>query len=605
MTDENLDADSWPRPLHFSLTKQFPKQRMFPVRRLLNDIAPSRLFTMLALAATLSMTSIGIRVGHSQEKLVPAPSDSQPAAQTTDPVVIVTLGSLNQLTQDINYLTDAFGVPQFGGTFEIMSGMFARGIDRDLPVGVLVPLVDGAPEPIAMLPTSDVKQVLKQLEAQTGPVDELDDGTLVINIGANVVFIRQVGNWAIIARNRNVLDQAPADPTAIISAMGTDYDFAIRLDLQQIPAQVRNALTGQLRQGFNQAMQRQGGAEADQARQMAEQSMDQLEQVVSQTDDLMIGLNIDSSNREIVLDASFTAVPGTELATAYEGQQAIPSSYSMVIRDDAAGYLHAASSISPESLDQAKAGIENALKAASAALGQMDQLSESEVDEATDVIKRIADLTLESYEDGKVDMGAVLLTDANLMQFALGTYVADGAEAASIVKDIANKLEGRGDAPRFEFDRDTYKGVVLHLIEADIPEKADELRKIFGETVRVHLGTGEKSLYAALGDASVPLMMEMIDSAAGGNQPTADHLAQFELNMMPILQFAQSIESNDAIMTMIDSLSRASDAGTLRVISTAIDNGQSSRIVIRDGMLRAIGAAYRQAQQKKMQEGNF
>lgn len=573
------------------------------MRRLLSNFP-------LAFIAALAISLVGAtespaQESPTQEKLAPIPSGSQAAPETTEPVVVVTLGSLNQLVQDINYLTDALGMPQFGGTFEIMSGMFARGIDRDQPVGILVPLVDGSPEPIAMLPTSNVKQVLKQLEAQTGPVDELDDGTLVINIGANVVFIRQVGEWAIIARNRNVLDQAPADPTALISEMGTDYDLAVRLDLQQIPPQVRNALIGQLRQGFNQAMNRQGGAEADQARQMAEQSMDQLEQVISQTDDLMIGLDIDGSNREIVIDASFTAIPGSTLATIYDGQKPIPSSYSMVVRDDAAGYFHAASSISPETIEQAKSGVENGIKMISTLLGQVDELDGAEADEVTAMVRRISDLTMESYEEGKLDAGAVLLTDANQLKFALGTFISDGGEAATIVKDIARKLEGRGDAPRFEFDRDTYKGVVLHLVEADIPAKWDELRKVFGETARVHLGTGEKSLYVALGDASVPLMMEMIDSAAGDNQPTSEHLAQFEVNMMPILQFAQSIESNDAIMTMIDALSRASDPGTLRVISSPIDNGQSNRIVMRDGMLRAIGAAVRQAQQKKMQDGNF
>jgi hypothetical protein len=306
-----------------------------------------------------------------------------------------------------------------------------------------------------------------------------------------------------------------------------------------------------------------------------------------------------------LIDASFTAIPGSELATIYGGQKPIASSYSMVIRDDAAAYFHAASSIGPEVVEQAQASIENSLKMAGQALGQVDQLSESDVEEVTDVIRRISDLVMKSYEEGKFDAGGVLLTDESSMQFALGTFLADGSEAATIVKDIARKLEGRGDAPRFEFDRDTYKGVVLHLVETDIPEKADELRKIFGETVRVHLGTGEKSLYVALGDASIPLMMEMIDGAAKQTSPAGDALATFELNLMPILEFAQSIESNDSILAMIDSLSRASDLGTLRIVSNSIDNGQSTRIIMKDGMMRAIGGAIRQAQMKKMQEGNF
>ncbi|MBB3205734.1 hypothetical protein FHS27_001538 [Rhodopirellula rubra] len=558
-----------------------------------------------AMLATFAATLLPVNSLSAQEALTPvAPRESSGAvATTTEPVVIVTIGSVNQLTQDFNYLSGALGQPQFGGMFAMMAGTFTQGVDTSKPVGILVPLVDGTPEPIALVPTADVKTVLKRLEAQTGPADELDDGTLVVAIGANTIFIRQVGNWAVLARNRSVLDQAPADPASLISEMGTDYDIAVRLDMQQVPPAIRDALIGQLRQGFDQAMARQGGDDAESARDYAEQSMAQLEQVISQTDDLMIGIDIDATGRRIVVDASFTAIPGTKLATIYAAQKPIPSAYSMVVRDGAAAYMHAAASISPETIEQARGSVENAIKMASNVLGKSDKLSESEVGEATEVINRIADLVLASYEEGKLDAGALLLTDAGSMKFAFGSFIADGGEAASIVKDIANKLQGHRDAPRFEFDRDTYRGVTMHLVEAEVPADEDEVRKVFGDTVRVHIGTGEKSVYVALGDQSVDLMKEMIDGAAS---PVAasDDLARIELNLLPILQYAQSVESNDAIASMIDALSRADDAGTLRVVSKAIDNGQRSRIVLGDGLLRAIGGAVREAQMKKMQQNN-
>jgi hypothetical protein len=387
----------------------------------------------------------------------------------------------------------------------------------------------------------------------------------------------------------------------MISQMGSDYDLAVRIDLQQVPASARDALVAQLRQGFDQAMNRQGGEDAEMAREYAEKSMEQLEQFVSQTDDLMIGFDIDSAGQRVVVDFSYTAIPGTELASMYAGQQPVPSSYSMVVQDDAAAFFHAATSISPETVEQARSGIENSLKMMTQLLGQSDQLSESEIGEATDVLKRIAELTLDTYKDGKMDAGALLLTDAGSMQFVMGGLIADGGEAASIVKDIANKLQGRGDAPRFEFDRDTYQGVTMHLIEADVPEGEEEVTKIFGDTVRVHIGTGEKAVYVALGDQSVALMKEMIDGAAAKSPAASDDLARFQLNLMPILQYSQAIKANDGVAAMIDALSRASDGGTLQVVSKAIDNGQSNRIVVRDGLLRAIGAAVRQAQMKKMQ----
>ena len=89
-------------------------------------------------------------------------------------------------------------------------------------------------------------------------------------------------------------------------------------------------------------------------------------------------------------------------------------------------------------------------------------------------------------------------------------------------KDLAAKVKDQPKAPRFQFDVSSYNGVNMHLIEADVPEKEDEARRVFGETLRVHIGTGEKSVYAAVGKNSEALMKELIDSGSsdnGGSRP--------------------------------------------------------------------------------------
>tara|TARA_A100001391_G_scaffold149719_1_gene107187 strand:- start:1372 stop:3117 length:1746 start_codon:yes stop_codon:yes gene_type:complete len=577
---------------------------MFFVRRL---FTPSR-FARTAAVAVVALSTFAMTLSPLGNLLA---QDKQPAGQSgsavpaaTDPVVVVTIGSVNQLTQDLNYLSGAIGQPQFGGMFAMMAGSLTQGIDTNQPVGVLVPLIDGSPEPIALIPTSDVKVLLKRHEDKTGPADELADGTLVLAIGANTVFIRQVGNWAVLARNRNVLDRAPADPSAALGQLGSDYDLGVRLDMQQLPEAVRDSVIAQLRQGFDQAMSRQGGEDAESSREYAQRSMDQLEQMIKQTDELMVGIDIDSKGKRIVVDLSFTALPGTKLAKMYASQQPIPSAYSMVVRDDAAAYYHAATSISPETVQEARAGVDSMLKMFAQAVQKSDKLDKAEADDATEVVNRIADLVLESYKEGKLDSGALLLTDAGSMKFVMGGFVSDGNEAAAILKDIAGKVKGHGDAPDFEFDRDTYHGVNLHLVSAKVPAKDDEVRKIFGDTVRVHVGTADKAVYVALGDQSLPLLKEMIDAAASPASSASADLVSVEVNLMPILQYAQSVEANDDIAAMIDALSRADDAGTLHATSSPVVNGQKTRVVLGDGLLRAIGGAVRQAQAKQLQQQN-
>ena len=144
-----------------------------------NRLRPRHAARSVVAAAVLAFTFVAAPAV-AQDRL--APSGGSSAATLTDgtqPVVIVTVASVNKLMQDVNYVTGIAGQPQFGGIFAMMAGTYAQGMDMDQPIGVLVPLVGGTPQPIIVLPTKDIRPILKRLEAQTGPVDELDDGTLV------------------------------------------------------------------------------------------------------------------------------------------------------------------------------------------------------------------------------------------------------------------------------------------------------------------------------------------------------------------------------------------------------------------------------------------
>ncbi|MGI9473086.1 MAG: hypothetical protein ACR2NZ_16210 [Rubripirellula sp.] len=567
---------------------------VFTKRLIRSGLVAASLAAGLMLAAPAPLTA--------QEK--PQSQGGGAALGATEPVLIVTLGSINKLMQDINYISGAVGQPQAGGMFGMMAGTFTNGIDTTQPIGILVPLVNGAPKPIALIPTADVKTVLKRLEAQTGPVDELDDGTLAITVGASMVFIRQQGNWAVLASERDLLSLAPNDPLALFEGMGNDYDLALRLKMQQVPAETRSTLTAQIRQGFEQAMARQSGGDAEAAREMAETSMAQFEQLINDTDELRFGFNIDQSGKRVVIDGSFTAVPGSKLASIYGGQHAIPSQFSSVIRNDAAAFYHAATSISQDAVEQSRTSIDNSLATVRSALDKEDSLSPQQRADINEMIDRVADLSVKSISEGRADMGALLLADESNFRFVFGSFVADGNEAAQIVKDLAAKVENEPKAPRFKFDQSNYKGVTMHVVEAEVPEREDEARRVFGETLRVHVGTGPKAVYLAVGDKSEELMKQLIDDADKDN--SADRpVGQLRLTLMPILAYAQSIEANDALGAMIDALARAPDQGEMTLVQENIANGQEITTQIGEGLLQAIGAALRQAQQAKMQGGQF
>ena len=537
---------------------------------------------------TLALAWTPMLVARAQEA-TPAPAIPAAGAPTAPPVVTVTLGSINKLTADISYLSAMMGQPQAGGMFAMMATSMAQGVDMNQPIGILVPLVDGMPQPIAVLPTANVKEVLRRLEGQTGPADELDDGTLVIAMGVNTIYIKQLGSWAAVSNNRESLKYAPTDPTTYFSGMGNEYFLAVRLQMQQVPAETRQILIDQMRGGFERAMSKNGNDE--QARQIAEGSLDQLTQIIEETDQLDIGLNVDQSAGEVVIDTSFTAVPGTNLADVYAGQRALPSKFASVIRPDAAGYYHASTSISPAAIEQVKETIERNMQMLGKALEQEDDLNDAQRAEIERLIEQIVDLGVRSIEEGRADIGTMLLTGEGNGQLVSGFMVADGSDAAKILKDFAARIQNEPDAPRFLFDVDKYGDVTLHRVEADVPADKDEARKIFGETLQVHIGTAPKAVYLAVGPGSLDLMKGLVDAEPKMVDGETPPLGQLRIQMLPILQYAQSIEDNDTIAAMIDALSASPDAGVVNFLSEPIVNGSKSHVTLSEGLLRAVGAA--------------
>ncbi len=550
-----------------------------------------------ALPATLPASLLA------QEKLLPGGGSAPGLSADNEPVLVLTIASMDKLMKDVNYMTGTLGQPQAGGMFQMMAATFTQGIDPTQPIGVLLPMVDGAPEPIAMIPTPDVNTVLDRLKAQIGPVDKLDDGTLAIAVGVNTIYIRQNGGWAVFARNRDLLAMAPADPTTLFEGMGNNYDLAFRVRMQQVPAETRGMLVAQLRQGFEQAMARQNDDDAEAGRKMAENSIAQIELLIQDTDELSFGFNIDAANQQLVTDFEFTAVDGSDLAEMYSGQKAIPSRFTSVIRPSAAAYYHGASSISPKSIELTRTSLESSISTIRTALEREENLSPGDRADITEMVDRIAELAVNSISEGKIDMGAMLIADPDQFRFVLGAFISDGNEAAQIVKDLAEKVKDEPKAPRFMFDQSQYNGVTMHLIEADVPADKDEARKIFGDTLRVHIGTAEKAVYVAVGDDSEAEMKRLIDAGdqnLGGQRP----LAQLRFTLLPVLEYAQSIEENDVVAAMITALTSSPDPGLVSVISDSLPNGAKSQIIMGEGLLKAIGSAVMAAQRAKMQ-GQF
>ncbi len=389
----------------------------------------------------------------------------------TEPVIIVSICSLNKLMQDVTYLSNVVGQPQAGGMFQMMAGGFTQGLDMSRPIGVVVPIVDGAPEPIGMVPTPDVEMMLKRLEQQTGrPADKLDDGTLVVSAGTSLVYIRQSGEWAIVARQKELLDLAPEDPTETLEGLGDEYTIGVRLLIDEVPEETREALIAQIRQGFEQAMKQQSGGD-EEAAAAGQDSIAQIEQLIRESAELMFGWNIDAKEKVVTFDSEFYAADGTELAEMYAGQQPIASLFASVVDPENAMYYHAAASINEKVIERTKQSLDSAKTMLDKAIDDSEDLKPEEQESIKESVGSLITMIMDTMAEGNFDIGAKAVADDGMINFCLGMFVADGGQAETLAKDIAEKLKNVNEAPTFSFDEATYKGVTLHSMHISIPEK--------------------------------------------------------------------------------------------------------------------------------------
>lgn len=580
--------------------------KRFSIAHRLGLATPLVWLSLAAALLTVSVTPVG-----AQDQTQPSGQGAAAVAGSTDPIVVVTIAPMNKLTADISYFAGALGQPQFGGLFGMMAGGLTQGLDTARPIAVLVPLVDGNPEPIGLIPTNDVESMLRRLEGQTGgPADKLEDGTLVLALGNTLVYVRQVGTWAVVARNRDVINLVPADPTILMQGMGEKYDFAIRLNLGEIPPQLREMLAQQLdeqlKQGVEQALQNQEDADEN-AIKLSMQQLDQVKKIMLETDDLMFGLNINPSKRLINIDTQTTAIQGTGLADQYSGQQPIPSAYSLVLNANSAIRYHAAGTIAPDTAEIFEATMKSALDGISQQLDSQEELAADVKAEIEEMVRGFVEIATKTMKEGKSDLGMVVVADDGMFRLAGGGFVHSGEALAEWVQKLAAKLQQIPDPPTFKFNDSTYKGVAMHSISIDIPSDKEEAIRLLGPQAVIHLGTGPQAAYFGVGKESPEMIKRLIDSAGADNANLADRpLGQMQIRSLPLLRLSQSIQANDIIAAMIDSVALASEHDFINVTTNSIENGQSNLIEIGEGVLRLIGVGIREAQNaqmRQMQEG--
>jgi len=527
-----------------------------------------------------------------ETKTLEIPGFETPSAEGAD-VVTLAIAPLDRLLPDITHMMRISGAGAQSGLITGAVNGYTSGLDRSRPIGGFVKLGSaGLPMGVLALPISDLDEFLGGLEL-FGEAEDLGDGLYSMNLGPNTLFAQFKNDWLFVSTAEEALEGAPENPGARIDKMAAKNDLMFEVNVQNIPDELVDLLTSQMRTGFEQAIEAQSGdlsdAELEANRAQGEQAMKSLEEAITGTDRFVFGLGIHPKEKNLTIDFGAQMVDGSRLGKQLNSMKAMASKLSGYITDSSAISAKTMTLFAPEDAASMQASVDQAKKAIYTQIE--DQINNpAAADKVKEYLDRLIKILTDSSSEGAVEAAVSVTTDPALNAVAVFS-LADGTKVEALAQDLANEATNAGAPVTIKLMSGKHQGANLHNISVPLPYNADDkLRKILGDDVKVAIATAPKSVYLSIGKNAESSLKTALD-ANSTNKVAPGVPTRVRLSLSQVLNFVQSIESNPVVDGMLSSLNSGDDM--IMFDSAIIDRGGVNRITIQDGVIKAAAGGVR------------
>lgn len=515
-------------------------------------------------------------------------------AQTSKPVVAVSISGVDELMGDVDYITKAAGVEDFGNLFKLMAAPYTVGIDKTKPWGVIVRMDEnGDRQILAFVPVKDLDVVFAAMKDQIGEPEDEGNGVFSINDPSRM-FIKESGGFAFVSDQKDYLKSLPKNPVKLLDGLNKEYDIGVRAFVQNIPEDLKKMAIGQMRDAQVQALENQlRGVDEDDpqyklAKQLSEKQVQRLADMINDGDEVTFGWTADGMAKHTFIDLSMTAKAGTPTARRMKLLAGNATAFSGLALEDAAVTMGLTARMEKEDIEQLTLLLDTAkAKAFEEIEKDADLDTDARRAQAKEVVGGLIDTLAKTAESGKLDGGAALLLKPKSMTFVAGGAVAEPKTLEDSLRKLVDLAKDEPDFPKVKFNAMTHRGVTFHTLSAPV-EEADAQR-VLGETLDVVVGIGADAAYLAVGKDAADTLKKVLDGSTMQKQDAAP--MSLKVALTPIFKFAGSIEDNPVLELITDTLEDSAGNDHLLLKATPIDNGVTYRLTVEEGVLKAIGQA--------------
>lgn len=515
-----------------------------------------------------------------------------PFVKAQEPVALVSIAPLDGMKKNISYILEATNFQSVAPMFEFFGDHYTTGIDGSRPIGVQVTLKGQQPSALIFIPVADVTALFEVIEGVGVQASELETDLYELITPGPTLFARKSGEWLFLAQTEEELSgELPAAPEKALGTYPSKYDLAVRLNVQALPPEMKNMMTENLKMGFENTMQAQPN-QSDEEREIAEAAgkaqLAQIERLLTETDQVFLGWSVDSANQVTLIDVGALVVPGTKLAENAALAMKATTDYSAFVLPNASANFRFTQNIPESERETTIQNMDNSLRQASSMIDKNDQIPAELKSVATGVVDALGSLLKDTINEGKIDGAGSASVAGGKLRVLVGGRISDGNALAAQVQKLAAAIEGKPNAPKFEFGYAEYGGVTLHRATAQVADpKAIE---VVGGDVVLTIGTSDKGYIIALDSDGDALVKQAIDGMkASMNQKASPFESAIEVG--DILNFVQAIEPNAILDNAVQTIKEFAENDQVQISGRAIERGAIYRLTIEEGVLRAAGAA--------------
>lgn len=528
----------------------------------------------------------------------PAPKAAADGGQR-EPLFVVALAGYDALYGDLDFLGKISDQPELARGLEGFLILFTNnqglaGIDKARPWGGIVDTDGQDFRRLTFIPVTDLEQTFAALAGLIGEPEELEDGVFRFQTPAASVYVQEHNGWAFIGQSEEDLDDLPDNPVALLDGLAKQYDIAVKLHVQRIPAPLREMAIDQMKQGFRLAEEQlpgEGDADFELGRMMNRGRLEATQQMIEELDWLTVGLRIDAETKRAHLDFDFVAVEGSDLAKQFATPPAAPSNFAGFLQPGAALALHSQQQAAEADID---AMLESSETMRDKCLADLDEASwlgsDQERDLAKGFVNELFDLLDQTLETGRLDGGLLFTGVGDERTVVVGGRLVDAEKIEDIVKRIADLTSGSSDFPTWKLNVEEYQGLRIHEAAMDAPpideESVEQLRKVFGDHWQLTLAVGQEKVLFAVGSQGKQTIKQILD---GSVKPAAD-LPQMSvrLGLGAALKNLSEMDDADPALAQLVELLDGAEADHVNVTVGPVPQGARMRIEAEQDVLRLL-----------------